>query len=484
MHPRNYYKENKPDFGKLAQARPSLKPFLLPSPSATHAYTLDFSNPEALRELTCALLECDFGLRVELPVGKLVPTLTLRLNYIHWVEDLLSANGNIPQGDSVLGIDIGTGASCVYPLLGTKLNGWRFLATEIDKDSVACALNNVQRNAMDDKIKIVQVPEDTLLLGSLDDHQQYHFCMCNPPFFKDGEERYGGVARSGNRPVPSTVNTGGVSETITSGGEVEFVQRIIRDSLQLGTKIKWYTSMLGKKSSLSPLKAELKKLEVPVVTTTEFVQGRTRRWGIAWCFDQSLQPKQDTGQRARKRPHPQEMTLSNFPSTCEGISLVADWVKTKFKELQIEYITVLQSSSCVELRCNATMNTWLNQRRKRRLLQQLETLQLPNTGLYPPCPSEDVQQDESSVPGNDAQDSCAQKQKIMDDLNSLSTPCHAVFIWSIVLEETAAIPTSKEVTCPGTSPLGVVMRGEWLEGDNKDIIHQIMQYLSNNLGTQ
>ena len=107
MHPRNYYKEKKPDFGKLAQVRPSLTPFLIPSPSTTHAFTLDFSNPDALKELTCALLESDFELRVELPAGKLVPTLTLRLNYIHWVEDLLSTNGTIPKGESVFGIDIG-----------------------------------------------------------------------------------------------------------------------------------------------------------------------------------------------------------------------------------------------------------------------------------------------------------------------------------------------------------------------------------------
>ena len=47
----------------------------------------------------------------------------------------------------------GTGASCIYPLLGAKLNGWRFLATEIDQESVTYALGNVQRNAMGDKIK-------------------------------------------------------------------------------------------------------------------------------------------------------------------------------------------------------------------------------------------------------------------------------------------------------------------------------------------
>lgn len=145
MHPRNRYKK-KPDFGELAKVRPSLKPFLIhkskqpanprsdehPSTDATKAptnlstssmtcspneskerehpsldlvypldagalehhsekfaYTLDFSNPAALRELTCAALESDFGLKVEIPLDRLIPAVPQRLNYIHWIEDLL-----------------------------------------------------------------------------------------------------------------------------------------------------------------------------------------------------------------------------------------------------------------------------------------------------------------------------------------------------------------------------------------------------------
>lgn len=118
MHPRNRYKHNKPDFGAYAATCPSLKPFLIEKkkpPSDGLAYTLNFGNQEALRELTCACLEHDFGLRVEIPPGHLVPTVPQKLNYIHWVEDLLalgSESGQFPTGDKVMAIDIGESWSC------------------------------------------------------------------------------------------------------------------------------------------------------------------------------------------------------------------------------------------------------------------------------------------------------------------------------------------------------------------------------------
>ncbi len=76
-------------------------------------------------------------------------------------------------------------------------------------------------------------------MGVVKDTVCYDFCMCNPPFFKDKEERTGlSVTRSGHRPVPQTQNTGNETETITEGGELKFVERIIIDSLKLRMKIR------------------------------------------------------------------------------------------------------------------------------------------------------------------------------------------------------------------------------------------------------
>jgi methyltransferase len=88
---------------------------------------------------------------------------------------------------------------------------------------------------------VKQVSPSTILSGAVDDTVRYSFCMCNPPFFKDGEERYGGGAntRSELRPPPGTFSSGTLGETVTEGGEVEFVRKIIHDSLALRDRVRY-----------------------------------------------------------------------------------------------------------------------------------------------------------------------------------------------------------------------------------------------------
>ena len=84
------------------------------------AYTLDFSDPSALRELTCAVLERDFGLKVEIPLDKLIPAVPQRLNYVHWMEDLLMCCKDREQkmGES----DVSKGAESAVGEVGVALD--------------------------------------------------------------------------------------------------------------------------------------------------------------------------------------------------------------------------------------------------------------------------------------------------------------------------------------------------------------------------
>ena len=72
---------------------------------------------------------------------------------------------------------------------------------------------------------------------------------------------------------------------VTPGGEVAFVSRMIDESLRLRSAVTWYTSMVGKLSSVSVLVEKLTSYGIHNYAVTEFVQGsKTRRWAIAWSF--------------------------------------------------------------------------------------------------------------------------------------------------------------------------------------------------------
>ena len=74
---------------------------------------------------TQAILQEYFKLSVELAGNYLCPTVPNRLNYICWVKDLLDSLVNLPG--TVTGVDIGVGASAIYPLLGHTQYGWHFI---------------------------------------------------------------------------------------------------------------------------------------------------------------------------------------------------------------------------------------------------------------------------------------------------------------------------------------------------------------------
>ena len=50
-------------------------------------------------------------------------------------------------------LHLGAGSSCIYPLLGAKLNGWNFLGTEVDDTSISFARKNIKINGFEEKIK-------------------------------------------------------------------------------------------------------------------------------------------------------------------------------------------------------------------------------------------------------------------------------------------------------------------------------------------
>lgn len=125
---------------------------------------------------------------------------------------------------------------------------------------------------------------DETVLSNEDTKQyiQFDFCMTNPPFYSSVEDAT--LPRQGDlrKRTDMTLEEG----FYPNGGEEGFVLDMIQDSLQFQNHFTWYTSMLGKKSSLVSLEKKLKDMGFGSgqIRTTSFVQGNNTRWGIAWTF--------------------------------------------------------------------------------------------------------------------------------------------------------------------------------------------------------
>ncbi|KAJ1718779.1 hypothetical protein LPJ53_006317, partial [Coemansia erecta] len=138
------------DYIELSKRHPSLQPYLKPTSSG--GTTLDYKDGSAVRELNRALLHVYYDLDIHLPENSLCPTVANRLNYLLWIKQNIASE--IPSKDLV-GLDIGTGASCIYPLLGVRvLSGASFVATDINQESVDVANENVAKNQMIERITV------------------------------------------------------------------------------------------------------------------------------------------------------------------------------------------------------------------------------------------------------------------------------------------------------------------------------------------
>lgn len=315
MHPKNKY-NTRPDFSALASRYPALAPFV-------HDGRIDFNDAAALRALTTALLEADFGLQVELRDDRLCPTVrgphcpspadtrsrigtptpntaaNSRLDYALLCLDLVPYTTPRP----LRALDIGTGHVAIYALLLHRLRpDAEVVATELDPLSLAHARATVAANCaspappsssapspnsppttgpLKGRVTVLSAPDDRIFPLLPSGATEYTFMMCNPPFFSSAEEVAASrQLKAGRAPAAPTASA---NEEITDGGEVDFVSRMIAESVPLAAKVAWFTSLVGRYDSLAALVPRLKK-----VTGNYYVvslrQARTTRWVLIWGF--------------------------------------------------------------------------------------------------------------------------------------------------------------------------------------------------------
>jgi len=103
----------------------------------------------------------------------------------------------------------------------------------------------------------------------------YDFSMCNPPFFESEDDGFEKVAKV---LPPRNAPTGNDGELKTEGGEISFVTRMIEERVEVGDRVKFYSTMIGKKADLVSLRRLLRSKDIKNMTWTEFCQGHTTRY--------------------------------------------------------------------------------------------------------------------------------------------------------------------------------------------------------------
>ena len=249
--------------------------------------TIDFANADAVKALNTALLKKHYNINYwEFPENNLCPPIPSRADYLYYLNDLLEAT-NYPT-KSIRVLDIGTGATCIYPLLGNSLFNWEFVASDISEKSLQNAQVIITKNKLNNKVELrKQSRKKHILEDVIKANETFFASMCNPPFYKTKED----AQKANNRKqrnlglAKNSRNFSGKSNELWyKGGEVAFIKNYIKESVAYKNQIYWFTSLVSKKENLETLYKALQKAKATTVKTIVMKQGNKITRFIAWQF--------------------------------------------------------------------------------------------------------------------------------------------------------------------------------------------------------
>ena len=290
MHKRNKHSKGY-DFTDLTANSPELEVYVFEN--ALGNITIDFADPKAVKALNTALLKRHYGIKYwRFPEQHLCPPIPGRVDYIHVLNDLLLESG---LKNNITVLDIGTGATCIYPLLGHAEYGWNFIASEIDNAALEISKQIVDKNGLDNHIELrFQKEPQNILTGILSEKECIEASMCNPPFYKNESEALEHTLRK--RKGLGTSNSsalrnfsGTANELWYPGGEKAFLHNYLYQSSLLKENCYWYSSLVSKKEHIKSMQKSLKKLGATHVKVLDISMGNKISRVVAWTF---LTPKQ------------------------------------------------------------------------------------------------------------------------------------------------------------------------------------------------
>lgn len=292
LHQRNKNRERY-DLEALTACTPELAKYVKPNKFGDAS--VDFSNPVAVKLLNKALLNHYYGIKQwEFPDGNLCPPVPGRADYIHYVADLLMESnfGRMPLLDKVTALDVGVGASCIYPIVGVTEYGWNFIGSDIDAGSIASAETIVAANpGLHGRIGCrLQTDPKFIFKGIIGREEKVDVTLCNPPFHASADDAKKGTRRkvknlSGKRHDTPELNFAGVSnELICEGGESRFIHSMVTESKALAKNVYWFSTLVSKASNLKGIYKTLADVKAVQVKTIPMGTGNKSTRIVAWSF--------------------------------------------------------------------------------------------------------------------------------------------------------------------------------------------------------
>jgi len=287
-HTNNY------NFEVLIDNYPKLQPFVLKNKYGN--LTINFSEAKAVRALNTAILKANYGINYwNFDDNNLTPPIPSRVAYINLLKDLLLSSNLV---GNVKVLDIGTGANCIYPLLGQSIYNWQFVGTDVNKNSIKQAEKIIAENKLEDEVSIrFQSNPNQIFQGILTKTDTFTLTMCNPPFYKDETEANSATLKKlkGLNQDTNSINrnfSGISNELWYKGGEKAFLHNYLYESSLFKNKCFWYTTLVANKYNIKSMYASLDKLGAKIIKTLPINIGQKKSRVVAWTFLNEDQQKQ------------------------------------------------------------------------------------------------------------------------------------------------------------------------------------------------
>lgn len=289
LHPQNPFAAPYP-LAELVQLQPALAAYLKTTPDGRE--TLNFAEPAAVTLLNTALLQWQFGLvHYHVPPGYLCPAVPGRLDYLLYLQDLLTASfqGKKVPAAAVQLLDIGCGANLIYSILAAKALRWQAIGSDIDAKALQNAATLIEQNGLQRQLSLrQQANPQAIFHGVIQKGDYLDLTLCNPPFHDSPDAAAAGSARKQrNLGLDSAAPlnfAGQANELWCEGGEPAFLRRMLAESKDFAHQVYWFSTLVSKQQHLAKLQQQLQQLEATQVQVIEMAQGNKQSRILAWSF--------------------------------------------------------------------------------------------------------------------------------------------------------------------------------------------------------